>query len=215
MHSMNVYKSQFKSCINSEITVYLPSMIQLLKKLNIGCGVDIKQGWINLDFATIAGVDVVHDIEKIPLPFGNDEFDEILAQDVLEHVEYIPVLKDLHRILKMGGMLTIRVPHFTSKSNFVDPTHKKLFSINTWDFFARVTPTRTKHIEKEKTYYFDFSFATIRKRHITFEKSSRIFFFNRIAESVFNCSPWMQQFYESTFLSRLFPAENIIVELIK
>ncbi|MDP3770469.1 MAG: methyltransferase domain-containing protein [Candidatus Sungbacteria bacterium] len=189
-------------------------MTQLLKKLNIGCGVDIKQGWTNLDSAALPGVDVVHDIEKLPLPFGNDEFDEILAQDVLEHIEYIPVLKDLHRILKPGGRLTIRVPHFTSKTNFVDPTHRRMFSVSTWDFFVR-SPSLSRHIEKERAYYFDFNFDKKAHGHITFEKSSRIFFFNRITESLFNCSPRMQQFYESTFLSRLFPAENICITLIK
>lgn len=191
------------------------SMENKRKKLNLGCGTDIKKGWVNLDSAALAGVDVVHTIEQLPLPFADNEFDEILAKDVLEHVAYIPVLKDVCRILKKGGTLTIRVPHFTSKNNFIDPTHKKLFSVNTWDFFAAQTLTRTKHIEKEKRYYFDFSFAKIASRRITFEKSSRVFFYNRFAEWFFNYTPRMQQFYESTFLSRLFPAENIIVVLVK
>ncbi len=193
----------------------LPLMTQNSKKLNIGCGTDVKRGWINLDSARLTGVDVVYDIERLPLPFTDNEFDEILCQDVLEHIEYIPVLKDLHRILKIDGTIMIRVPHFTSKNNFIDPTHKKLFSVNTWDFFARGTLTRTKHIEKEKAYYFDFAFSRVRDRRITFEKSSRIFFYNRITEWFFNCAPAMQQFYESTFLSRLFPAENILITLIK
>ena len=85
-----------------------------MKKLNLGSGKDIKQGWVNLDSAKLPGVDVVHDIEKLPLPFKDSEFDEILCQDVLEHIEYIPILKDIHRILKMGGKLKIRVPHFTN-----------------------------------------------------------------------------------------------------
>lgn len=185
-----------------------------MKKLNIGCGVDTKQGWINLDSIHIPGVDVVHDIEKLPLPFGDSEFDEILAQDVLEHVDYIPVLKDLHRILKKGGLLRVRTPHFTSKNNFIDPTHRRMFSVNTWDFFV-ASPAASKHIEKERVYYFDFAFEKKSYCHITFEKSSHIFFYNRIAEWLFNMSPRMQSFYESTAFSRLSPAENIIVELIK
>ncbi len=184
------------------------------KKLNLGCGVDIKHEWINLDSADIPGVDVVHNIEKLPLPFAGEEFDEILAQDVLEHVEYIPVLHDLHRILKTGGNLSIRVPHFTSKNNFVDPTHRRSFSVNTWDFFVR-SPAASKHIEKERSYYFDFAFEKVENRRITFEKSSRIFFYNRIAEWFFNISPHMQSFYESTGFSRIFPAENILITLIK
>ena len=185
------------------------------KKLNLGCGVDIKEGWVNLDSAALPKVDVVHNIENLPLPFADNEFDRILAQDVLEHVEYIPVLKDLHRILKPGGSLTVRVPHFTSKNNFVDPTHKKLFSVSTWDFFVKHSASGNKHIEKECAYYFDFAFDRTTSRRITFEKSSRVFFYNRFIEPLVNCSPGMHMFYESSGLSRLFPAENIIITLIK
>lgn len=184
------------------------------KKLNLGCGIDIKQGWVNLDCARISGVDVVHDIEKLPLPFGDEEFDEIMAQDVLEHVAYIPVVKDLHRILKKGGSLRIRTPHFTSKNNFIDPTHRRLFSVSTWDFFAK-SPSVSAYAQKKRAHYFDFSFEKRAYCHITFEKSSRIFFYNRACEFFFNFSPRMQSFYESTGLSRELPAENIIVYLVK
>ena len=111
-----------------------------MNKLNLGCGENIKEGWVNLDSAALPGVDVTHDIEKIPFPFKDGEFDEILCRDVLEHVEYIPTLRELHRILKPGGVLRIQVPHFTSRNNFVDPTHRRMFSISTFDFFAAGTP---------------------------------------------------------------------------
>jgi len=84
-----------------------------LNKLNVGCGRNIKKDWVNLDIANLPGVDVVHDIEKLPLPFDDEQFEEIRCDNVLEHVDYIPVLQDLHRILSAGGHLKIRVPHFT------------------------------------------------------------------------------------------------------
>jgi ubiquinone/menaquinone biosynthesis C-methylase UbiE len=180
------------------------------KKLNVGCGRDIKNGWTNLDSANIPGVDVVHDIEKLPLPFPNETFDEILCQDVLEHVEYIPVMKDLHRILRACGKITIRVPHFTSKNNYIDPTHRRRFSVNTFDFFVRES-----RLGEKRDYYFDFAFSRITSRRITFEKSSRFFFYNKIFERCVNKSLTRQSHFESTCFSRLFPAENIIVELIK
>src|SRR3989344_7552220 len=179
-----------------------------VKKLNLGCGNDIKQGWVNLDSDKLPGVDVVRNIEELPLPFGDGEFDEILANDILEHVEYIPVLKDLHRVLKPGGKLKARVPHFTSKNNFADPTHKKMFSVVTFDFFVKNTIFSKP---KDREYYFDFHFDRISKIHITFEKSSRWFFYNKIVEPFVNIGPKMQYFYEATALSREFPAENIIV----
>jgi len=179
-----------------------------MKRLNLGCGDDIKEGWVNLDSSAIDGVEVVHDMEQLPLPFPDQVFEEVLCQDILEHLEYIPVLRDIHRIMKKGASLTIRVPHFTSKNSYTDPTHKKFFAIRTFSFF-------TKDSIKGRKYYFNFHFEKIGSQIITFEKSSRLFFFNRLVSSVVNMSPRMQYLFESTFLSRLFPAENIIVKLIK
>src|SRR3989338_8456713 len=144
------------------------------KRLNLGCGENIKEGWVNLDSAALPGVDVVHDIEKIPFPFKDGEFDEILCRDVLEHVEYIPVLRELYRILKPGGVLRVQVPHFTSRNNFVDPTHKKMFSVSTFDFFVKGTSKFA-----ERAYYFDFSFSGIKSSRITFKRHG-IFWPNRV-----------------------------------
>jgi len=184
--------------------------MDIKKKLNIGCGRDVKTGWLNLDSAALPGVDVVYDIAKLPLPFPDEEFDEILAQDVLEHMnDYMPALRDLHRILKKDGTITIRLPHFTSKNNFIDPTHRRLFSVNTFDFFVKNTK-----FHKERGYYFDFAFERIALLRLTFDKNLRLFY-NRPLEWFFNLSPHLQSFYESTGLSRAFPAENIVITLVK
>lgn len=179
-------------------------------KLNLGCGTHIKEGWVNLDISPLSGVDVVHDIEKLPLPFPDAHFDEVLCQDVLEHVEYIPVLRDINRIMKKGGDMTIRVPHFTSKHNFIDPTHKKMFSIDTFSFFVK-----DSFQQEGRGYYFDFSFSSCSKARIIFERGSVVFFLNPLIEKIINSSSAVQKIYESTFLSRLWPACNIIVTLIK
>jgi len=62
---------------------------------------------------------------------------------------------------------------------------------------------------------FDFHFDRVSNIRITFEKSSRWFFYNRFVEMFVNKSPGRQYYYEATGISREFPAENIIVELIK
>jgi len=177
------------------------------KKLNLGCGNDIRPGWINLDISPIEGVDVVHDVRQIPLPFDENTFDFILCQDILEHLEYISLLGDLHRILKPGGQLEIRVPHFSSRNNFVDPTHVKMFSIQTFDFFTPNAPYA-------RSYYFPFHFEKVSHRKIAFSKSW-VFFINYLIEPFVNCSQRMRVFYEASFFSRLFPCANIIVRLQK
>lgn len=178
-----------------------------MKKLNVGCGADIREGYINLDLANLPGVNVVHDIELFPYPFESDTFDEILCQDVLEHVEYIPVLKELHRILKKGGTLTIRVPHFTSRNNYIDPTHRKMFSCRTFDFFTHASLLG-------RSYYFDFHFQEVISSRITFP-NRKIYIFRHIISPIINSHKYLQDIYEENFLSRLFPALNIICTLSK
>ena len=176
-------------------------------KLNLGCGTDIKLGYINLDIAAMTGVDIVHDINVLPLPFNNECFSEILCRDVLEHLDYQNLVQDLHRVLKPGGKLVIRVPHYTSRNNHVDPTHKKTFSHRTFEFFVKSSGFG-------RQYYFKFpGFAKIIRANILFEKKWLLY--NYLLEPIINIHPKIKSLYEATFLCYLFPAENIIVELQK
>lgn len=178
-------------------------------KLNIGCGTDIRQGWINLDQINLPGVDVVHNLEALPLPFENESFDEILCQDVIEHLEYIPVIKEFYRILKNGGKVHIRVPHFSSPNSFADPTHKKFFSIKTFEFFA-------KDNFAGRNYYFDFCFSRLESPYIALLRGpERIFKYVNFIEPFVNKNRKSQQFYENSFMCRFFPAENIELDLVK
>lgn len=185
-----------------------------MRKLNLGCGTDIRAEYVNLDSTKLQGVDVVHDITKLPLPFKKEEFGEILCYDILEHVDYVPILKELHRILAPGGELVIRVPHFTSRNNYADPTHVRRFSARTFDFFAADSRVNK---EKGRSYYFDFHFAHIESVRITFEKHMGfIRTVNKyLIEPIVNRSRKMQDFYEATGFSRLFPAQNIEIKLQK
>ena len=176
-------------------------------KLNVGCGTDIKTGWVNLDSHKLPGVDIVHDIEKMPWPFASGSVSHVFCANVLEHVDYIPVMKEIHRILCEDGTVEIIVPHFTSRNNFIDPTHRKMFSIRTFEFFV-------KDSSYGRGYYFDFMFRKIERRKIMFEKRASLFF-NYLVEPVMNISSASMIYYEATFLSRLFPAADIFVALRK
>ncbi len=178
-----------------------------MERLNVGCGPDVRTGWVNLDVAPLPGVDVVHDLDDVPLPLEDNRFDLIECQDVLEHVELAPVLRDLHRILAPGGRLSLRSPHFTSQMFYIDPTHKKAFSIQTFDYFVR---GRTVFGE----FYFDFHFGAIERARITFHRR-RSEPWNWLIEPLVNASPWMQRYYEAVGFSRLFPALNVELTLVK
>lgn len=108
-----------------------------MKKLNLGCGPDIKAGFVNHDGLGLPGVDVVHDLNQFPYPFVDNEFDEIYASHVLEHVDdLVRVMGELRRILKPDGRLVVRVPHFSCGVSYRDPTHRRLFSYHTFDYFT-------------------------------------------------------------------------------
>lgn len=175
-------------------------------KLNLGCGRDIRKGWINLDFIKGDGVDIVHNLNSLPLPFEDQKFDFVLCQDILEHVDFVLLINDLYRILKKEGILKIRVPHFTSKVNFEDPTHINRFSIRTFDYFI---PNTYFSYERQINY-----FSYIKKRIIFDKESKFIKIINIFLEKWINKSEKHQNFYEGSFL-RLFPALNIEITLIK
>jgi SAM-dependent methyltransferase len=176
------------------------------KKLNAGCGTDVREGWINLDSRALAGVDVVHDLEDLPLPFDDGRFSNILCRDVLEHVDLLPLMEEFHRLLRKGGVLFARVPHFTSANNYADPTHRRFFSVRTFEFFVAGNRLR-------RDYYFGYAFESIRSCRVTFEKG--ILLYNHVVQPLLNLSPRILRLWESTCASRVFPAENIEVELVK
>ncbi len=178
------------------------------QRLNLGCGTDVRAGYVNLDVAPLPGVDVVHDLDVLPLPFEDEAFDEIVCQDVLEHVDLVGVLRECHRILRPGGAIHVQSPHFTSPSVHIDPTHRRAFSVETLDFFA------ARGRFGSRGYYFDFHFATMTSARITFH-SYRWQPWNYLVEPLVNGSPAAQRFYEETFLARLFPAANVVATLVK
>lgn len=109
-----------------------------MKRLNLGCGNDIKKGWINLDFVKGEGVNVIWDINKFPWPFKDNEIDLIFASHVLEHVDDLPkTMKEIKRICKNNANILIRVPHFSCGVSYRDPTHKRLFSYFTFQYFEK------------------------------------------------------------------------------
>jgi SAM-dependent methyltransferase len=174
------------------------------QRLNLGCGTDIRPGWVNLDSVDLPGVDVVHDLDYLPLPFEDDRFTFVECQDILEHVDLVPVVRELHRVLAPGGRLRIRSPHFTSRVAHIDPTHRRAFSVRTFDFFVAGAG---------RDYYFDFHFSATEEARIFFQK--RFQPWNYLVEPLVNLHPNIQSFYEATFLGRLFPAYNVHVTLVK
>jgi SAM-dependent methyltransferase len=84
----------------------------LPRRLNVGCGYDKRPGFLNVDLQAFHEPDLVADATCMPmLPSGY--FDEIVAQDVLQHLERHKTddaLTEWARLLAPEGTLHARVP---------------------------------------------------------------------------------------------------------
>lgn len=101
-----------------------------IKILDVGCGAAKTPGAVGVDRWPAPGVDVVADMENACLPFCDGVFDEARLIDSLEHAASPPaVVGEVARVLKPGGRLFARVPHYTSVHAWSDFTHKSFFSV--------------------------------------------------------------------------------------
>ena len=97
--------------------------------LDLGCGSAKYPGAVGVDISPDTDADIVHDLDRFPYPIEDDSFDQILLQDVLEHVaEPIRMFEELHRIARPGARIQLRTPHFSSVLAYGDPTHRHYFS---------------------------------------------------------------------------------------
>lgn len=111
-------------------------------KLNLGCGNDYREGFVNLDYGKCRA-DVYHDLNVTPYPFDDNQISYIFAQQVLEHVnrdKWLVIIRELHRISKPNAIWEIMTPYALSDNFFTDPTHSMPFTPRTFDYFDKTRP---------------------------------------------------------------------------
>lgn len=118
------------------------------KILNVGCGNKLIDGAVNLDRVKHREeIDIAHDLNLIPWPFDDNSFDLIVARAVLEHlsINLLESVGECWRILKPGGQLYFKLPHWNHNNTYMDPTHYWQFSIETPTIFDPTTPYGAKY----------------------------------------------------------------------
>jgi SAM-dependent methyltransferase len=107
-----------------------------MRILDLGCGSAKASGAIGVDRSADTAADVVHDLDLLPWPFGNEQFDLVRCQDVLEHLaNVIAAMEEIHRIGRANCEVRIRVPHFSSVQAYTDVTHRHFFSSESFHCF--------------------------------------------------------------------------------
>lgn len=72
-------------------------------RLNLGCGDDVRDGYVNVDFRKTRSSVFPVDLSVFPWPFADDSAEEILMLDFLEHFPYAQtkqILLECHRVLR-------------------------------------------------------------------------------------------------------------------
>jgi predicted SAM-dependent methyltransferase len=80
-------------------------------RLHVGCGTARLEGWVNIDFQALPGVDVVADVTQ-GLRFSGAE--AIFAEHFLEHLRIdaaVDFLVEAHRSLAPGGTVRLSTPN--------------------------------------------------------------------------------------------------------
>ncbi|MEE9448697.1 MAG: hypothetical protein V3V72_01500 [Ignavibacteriaceae bacterium] len=180
------------------------------KKLEVGCGDHKREGYIGMDIVPLAGVDVVHDMNKIPWPFAQSEFDEIVFDDVLEHSNnFLGIIEEIYRVSKNSCIIKISVPHFSSDNMYSDPTHTTFFSSRSFNYFD-------KSLGYKHDFYLQNVNFKIRKVHLSFRE-----YFTQTKRPFFNPLKWIgiellinkfNRIYER-FFCWILPAAEIYFEL--
>lgn len=175
-------------------------------KLNLGGGLRPLPGYYHLDLVDLPGVDIQADLNEPLDKLPDGSVDAIHCRHLLEHIDnFLPLLEELHRVVRPGGEIDIRVPHFSNPYGYSDPTHVRFFGL--YSFFYFTDPEKQPR-RKVPAFYsrcrFQVGNVNIRLMHETwFDKAVRA-----VLQPLVNLSREWQDWYERR-LCRLFPANEI------
>jgi predicted SAM-dependent methyltransferase len=184
------------------------------KKIDIGCGSSkCDPDAIGIDIAAVEGVDIVGDALEVLCKFENNSVGAIYSSHFLEHHENpSAILKEMVRVTTPGGIIELRVPHFSDPWYYSDPTHKHLFGLYTFAYYFS-----NKQFSRKVPKYCLIDGASIEKITLRFG-STRPFYIRhamkKMMQVVVNFSSYTQELYEEMF-SNIFNCSEIHIMIKK
>lgn len=122
-------------------------------KMNLGCGFDVKDGWLNTNHFSHVPVDGAIYFDALEdHPDTVEQFDFILVNHVLCTIPYKDVkvmLKNIHKMLKIGGTVQIIDMDMLKAIYAYQNKHEYMFPIAEgnidWKFCMHVSGYSTRH----------------------------------------------------------------------
>ncbi len=128
-------------------------------KLNIACGRNVKEGFINVDqYERENKLDVICDVTK-EWPWKHNTCDYIYAEQFIEHLTWLDCkvfIMNCYRTLKSGGILRLVLPHYKKifqkyldgDNEFFEPYYKAL-NKSDYDYYYEIY-THPETIKEER-----------------------------------------------------------------
>lgn len=105
-------------------------------KLNLGSGRDYKEGYTNIEVSKRHKADLYHDL-SLGIPFNDNSVDEVIAKHFIEHLsDTIFIMNEIWRVCKNNAKVIIEVPHQSNLLAYADPTHKRIFNEESFNYFC-------------------------------------------------------------------------------
>lgn len=110
------------------------------RRLNLGSGAEKLEGYHNVDRSPHVNADEIVDLEQTPWPWKDNEFNHIVAKDILEHLgetpqKFLAIIKEMYRVSRNGAIWEIQTPHWRSDNLLNDPTHIRAITPQMMEMF--------------------------------------------------------------------------------
>lgn len=136
-------------------------------KLDVGCGQRKRAGFFGIDCCDLPGVDIVHDLKEFPWPVESNSVEEMVLDDVIEHLpDTVATLNEMWRIARPGCLVKITYPYCRSLGAYSDPTHVRFFNEFMIDYFVRPGALRSR--ENKYAFYTDKYWLLHERKLITY-----------------------------------------------
>lgn len=136
----NLYESVEKEY--NLVHIDMPNQDRDFKKLNMGCGFKKIDGFLNVDKLSLVKPDKIVDLEIIPWPWKDNEFDHIVSQNVLEYIgknndDFLGIIKEMYRVTENGGIWEIQIPHWRCDLSKKDLNQKRVITPSMFSSFNK------------------------------------------------------------------------------
>ena len=107
-----------------------------VKKIDLGCGANKKEGYVGIDIRALEGVDIVLDVNNRGLPFSDSTIEYVYTSHFLEHTSnLIFIMNEIYRVCCDNAIIEIVVPTFLSPHATGDPSHLRFFNVHTFQHY--------------------------------------------------------------------------------